>query len=549
MGAERRGLDRGPPGLVAALERDWSITVGRGLPGGSASYVARARRADGSSAVLKVALSGDGWADQVATLERAAGRGYVRLLRSDLAPAGGAAGGRSARRSGTRGRSAPDQLRCLADTLALAWQDAGGDPAAAGRRTRRRAGPAHPPRPGTGSTGRARTGWSTRRWLRRAARRRGRPGAGRRPRRPASGQPAGRPDRGREPRPATCSSTPTGSWPTARTTSGWPCGTGRARCSDRTPGRWRRRYCAVLADRSGVDAQRIWEWAFLERVSTGLYVLDVVGAADRVAALPGLGGTTRGLMSRRRADCRGAATPRPAPRRRVRRRGAAGPVRLLPGAVRPGPDPAPDSTSAPSAASPRHRRRPRRPVRRRPPAATQPLALVVHATRPVADVSAAAARRVVTERPNRWSAIGQPGGRMRVVSFGDGAPADVLRAVRSRTDVLGIVPAAAVDASVRVLTVGGRHPLRDPKSYPLRGPGRRAGAGGDHADRRRRRHARPPGRPGHRRRPAGSVPAAGRAGWPEPTSPSATWSRRCPPTARPPRAATPSAPARACCAG
>ena len=32
-------------------------------------------------------------------------------------------------------------------------------------------------------------------------------------------------------------------------------------------------YAQVLADRTGVDAIRIWQWAFLERVSTGLYVL------------------------------------------------------------------------------------------------------------------------------------------------------------------------------------------------------------------------------------------------------------------------------------
>ena len=31
--------------------------------------------------------------------------------------------------------------------------------------------------------------------------------------------------------------------------------------------------CRLLADRTGVDATRIWRWAFLERVSTGLYVL------------------------------------------------------------------------------------------------------------------------------------------------------------------------------------------------------------------------------------------------------------------------------------
>lgn len=42
-------------------------------------------------------------------------------------------------------------------------------------------------------------------------------------------------------------------------------------------------YCAVLAARSGVDAQRIWEWGFLERVSTGLVVLDVVRGPDAVA--------------------------------------------------------------------------------------------------------------------------------------------------------------------------------------------------------------------------------------------------------------------------
>jgi streptomycin 6-kinase len=39
----------------------------------------------------------------------------------------------------------------------------------------------------------------------------------------------------------------------------------------------------VLAERSGVDAQRIWEWGFLERVSTGLYVMDVMGGPESVA--------------------------------------------------------------------------------------------------------------------------------------------------------------------------------------------------------------------------------------------------------------------------
>ena len=134
----------------------------------------------------------------------------------------------------------------------------------------------------------------------------------------------------------------------------------------------------------------------------------------------------------------------------------------------PGPSPSPSAASSagsPSAPSPTPSTSPTPTA-----AATQPLALVVHATRPVADVPVAAARRVITERPNRWSAIGQAGGRMRLVSFGDGTSADVLRAVRSRIDVLGVLPAADVDPSVRVLTVGGRHPLRDPERYSLQVP-------------------------------------------------------------------------------
>jgi poly-gamma-glutamate capsule biosynthesis protein CapA/YwtB (metallophosphatase superfamily) len=97
-----------------------------------------------------------------------------------------------------------------------------------------------------------------------------------------------------------------------------------------------------------------------------------------------------------------------------------------------------------------------------------PLALIVHATRPTADVAVADARRVVASGAGRWSAIGQSGGRMRVISTEERSATDVLQAVRGSRNVLGIVPADAVDARVRVLTVGGHHPLRDPERYPLR---------------------------------------------------------------------------------
>jgi streptomycin 6-kinase len=74
----------GLPSVIADLERDWSISVEAELPGGSGSYVVRVRCADGAAAVLKVTLTTEGLADQLAALRRADGRGYARLLREDL---------------------------------------------------------------------------------------------------------------------------------------------------------------------------------------------------------------------------------------------------------------------------------------------------------------------------------------------------------------------------------------------------------------------------------------------------------------------------------
>jgi poly-gamma-glutamate capsule biosynthesis protein CapA/YwtB (metallophosphatase superfamily) len=107
------------------------------------------------------------------------------------------------------------------------------------------------------------------------------------------------------------------------------------------------------------------------------------------------------------------------------------------------------------------------------PAHSVPVALVVHATRATADVALADARRVVASGATRWSDIGQSGGKVRVLSTKERRAGDVLREVRASRNVLGIVPADAVDARVRVLTIGGRHPLRDPERYPLRTPSTR----------------------------------------------------------------------------
>jgi poly-gamma-glutamate synthesis protein (capsule biosynthesis protein) len=133
------------------------------------------------------------------------------------------------------------------------------------------------------------------------------------------------------------------------------------------------------------------------------------------------------------------------------------------------PAPAPASSSPTRAPTPSDSSTPTpTPSPTAQPTARMPVALVVHATRPVADVSLAAARRVVADGGTRWSQIDQPGGRMQIHTVdGEQSAADVLREVRRDRAVLGIVPADAVDPRVRVLTVDGRHPLRDPSDYPL----------------------------------------------------------------------------------
>jgi streptomycin 6-kinase len=78
----------GLAGLVQALEREWSLTVGRAYGGGTESFVARARLDDGTPAVLKLlvprALDGvDAARHEITALRLADGDGCARLLRHD----------------------------------------------------------------------------------------------------------------------------------------------------------------------------------------------------------------------------------------------------------------------------------------------------------------------------------------------------------------------------------------------------------------------------------------------------------------------------------
>lgn len=88
LGAEGQRWLAGLGDLIEELEREWQVIVGPALTGGSEAYVATARTRDGSEAILKVAMPEmDGntvLAQEVTALTIADGHGYVRLLRYDL---------------------------------------------------------------------------------------------------------------------------------------------------------------------------------------------------------------------------------------------------------------------------------------------------------------------------------------------------------------------------------------------------------------------------------------------------------------------------------
>jgi streptomycin 6-kinase len=75
------------PGIIAGLEQDWSITVGRPYGSSTEAFVAQATLGDGTPAVLKLMIPrpGDHARREITVLRLTAGEGCVRLLRDDLA--------------------------------------------------------------------------------------------------------------------------------------------------------------------------------------------------------------------------------------------------------------------------------------------------------------------------------------------------------------------------------------------------------------------------------------------------------------------------------
>ncbi len=74
-------------GLVASLEQEWRITVGRPYDGATEAFVAAATLADGTPAVLKLLIPrpGDAAQNEITVLRLTNGVGCVRLLRDDAA--------------------------------------------------------------------------------------------------------------------------------------------------------------------------------------------------------------------------------------------------------------------------------------------------------------------------------------------------------------------------------------------------------------------------------------------------------------------------------
>jgi streptomycin 6-kinase len=116
------------PEVVASLEADWGISVGRTLTGGSFAYVAEAVTAEGEPAVLKVAVPrGPTEFDQeLRTLLLAQGDPYARLIRFDEERRSLLLE-RLGRQMAELGWPVDRQLAAITETVARGWRPVSGD--------------------------------------------------------------------------------------------------------------------------------------------------------------------------------------------------------------------------------------------------------------------------------------------------------------------------------------------------------------------------------------------------------------------------------------
>ncbi|HXL88764.1 MAG TPA: aminoglycoside phosphotransferase family protein, partial [Streptosporangiaceae bacterium] len=111
------------PDLIADLERDWSISVGRPYGDPTEAFVAEATLADGTPAVLKLVIPRDGnhAANEATVLRIAGGDGCVRMLREDL-PRGALLLERLGRSLAELGLPLTERLEILCATASRVWR-------------------------------------------------------------------------------------------------------------------------------------------------------------------------------------------------------------------------------------------------------------------------------------------------------------------------------------------------------------------------------------------------------------------------------------------
>jgi streptomycin 6-kinase len=115
------------PGLVASLERDWSISVGRPYDDPTEAFVAEATLADGTPAVLKLHIPRPGRhaENEITVLRLAADDGCVRLLDADL-PRRALLLERLGRPMSELGLPLTERLEILCATAVRVWRPAPG---------------------------------------------------------------------------------------------------------------------------------------------------------------------------------------------------------------------------------------------------------------------------------------------------------------------------------------------------------------------------------------------------------------------------------------
>lgn len=113
------------PQLVAGLEQDWSIAVGRPYQDATEAFVAEATLHDGTDAVVKVLIprAGNAARDEIAVLRRTNGEGCVQLLRDDE-PRGALLLERLGRSLYELALPLPQRLEILCSTALRVWRPA-----------------------------------------------------------------------------------------------------------------------------------------------------------------------------------------------------------------------------------------------------------------------------------------------------------------------------------------------------------------------------------------------------------------------------------------